>query len=588
MQLLKKLFPFLKKHWKKYIPGVFFLILVDLMQVFIPDIIKLLTDEYQAGILTYNRILFFTGAIILAWAIIVIGRFCWRYFLLSASRQLEYELRSLFFRKLLSHSPNYFTKNKTGHLMALATNDINAIRLATGFGFVAFIDATFMLVVVVIKMFVNTGFVLTGLVFAILPAIFLYTIYFGKLIHKAFKKTQESFSKLTDVTQESFSGISVVKGFAQEDLFGLKFGKVNKDAYFYNMKLAKIRAGFQPTMTFISSISFLLVLLFGGNAVINGTISLGNFIAFNMYLQMVLWPIQAFGWVINQMQRGTASMERLNTVLESIPEIEDPVLDSKLENSINEIEFQSVSFCYPDTDRQVIQDISFKISKNKSLAIIGNTGSGKSTIINLLLRLYDLQNEASGKILIDGVDIKSVSLKNLRESVGFAPQDNFLFSGTINENIAFSCDDYQGAFDEVKKVASIADLEKNILDFPEGYDTIIGERGVSLSGGQKQRASIARAIIKKPSFLILDDSFSAVDTETEDRILTNLKEYNKDCGVIIISHRISSIKNCDEILVLQDGQIIERGNDADLMEKKGLYYKMAMIQRLDKNDDKEK
>lgn len=602
LKFFKRFKDFFISHAAHYIAGIFFLVFVDIVQLYVPEIIKNLTNEFQAGVLTQQHLLKFALLTFGTGLCVAVGRFIWRLFIIGSARELEYEIRKRIFSKLLTLSPNFFTHHKTGTLMALATNDVNAIRMAAFDGIIMAVDATFMLSAGIIKMILNANLKLTLISLSSFPILVVFVTFFGKKVHAAFKKVQESYSTLTDSVQEIFSGIRVVKGFSQDAEFIEKFNGQNKEYYNRNMDMIKLRALFRPVIMLLSFISFLLVLFFGGRAVISGEIQLGEFIAFNMYLQLMMWPLQAFGMVVNVMQRGIASMERIEELLATEPEITDPQPNAPLRRIAQHIDFDTVSFTYPNAEVPAIKNVSFTVEKNKSLAIIGTTGSGKSTIVDLILRMYDLDKNDGGKILIDGIPINQVSLKNLRESIAVVSQENFLFSRSINDNIAFSyefadennetkrfsyeyLDDSNRFTDdillEIQKAAKISDVHDNIIGFEHAYNTVLGERGVTLSGGQKQRTSLARAVLKKGEILILDDSFSAVDTETEKNILNNLKEYSADTGIVIISHRISTVKNCDEILVMDAGKIIERGTDASLMQRKGRYYEIAMQQRLE-------
>lgn len=602
-KFLKKFKGFFRAHAMHYTIGIFFLMFVDIVQLYVPEILRNVTNEFEAGVLTQRRLGYFALLIIAVGAATAIGRFIWRYCIVGSARELEYAIRDSFFKKLLTLSQNFFAHNKTGALMALATNDVNAIRMAAFDGIIMAVDSTFMLVAVIVKMVFNANLRLTIIALCIVPFLVTFVTLFGRKMHRAFKRAQESYSGLTDVTQEIFSGIRVVKGFSQDAEYGEKFQKANTHNYDCNITMALLRSLFRPVIMAMSAISFLLVLFFGGNAVVSGEIKLGDFVAFNMYLQLMLWPLMAFGMVVNVLQRGVASMERIDALLSEIPEITDPQPNAEPERIAQRIEFADVSFSYPNAKEPALKHISFVAEKNKSLAIIGTTGSGKSTVINLILRMYDLPGADSGRILVDGKPIDTVSLKNLRESIAVVPQESFLFSRTINDNIAFSYEfpedttaqqkkftyeyfDTSERFSpellaDIQEAAKIADIHDNILYFEKSYNTVLGERGVTLSGGQKQRTSLARAILKKPEILILDDSFSAVDTETEKNILNNLKTYSAGCGLIMISHRISTVKNCDEILVMDDGVIIERGNDTTLMAQKGKYYEIALQQKLE-------
>lgn len=568
---------FFSKHKWNYLTGIIWLLVIDSVQLVVPQIFRSLTNDFQNNLLNFQGILKYVFLIILTGVVIAVGRFFWRIYILGTSRELEYYLRKKIFNHLLTLSPNYFNTHKTGDLMAHATNDVNAVRMAIGQGTIMIVDSGFMIILSLIMMVKTTNIKLTSIALFTLPFIIIVVSRFGKIIHKRFRIVQEAFSNLTDITQESFSGIRVVKSFVQEELELDKFSKVNQDNLKKNLDLVKISGTFHPFIQFISSISFLLVILYGGKEVILNRISLGDFIAFNSYLGLLVWPMMALGWVINVLQRGAASMDRLNSILDEKPDIVDAENAIELEKIQGMIEFKNVNFKYPGTENYALKAINFTVEQGKSLAIIGRTGSGKSTIISLLLRLYDIEE---GNILLDDIDIKNLSLKSIRENIGYVPQDNFLFSTTIEENIGFAFDT-PVSFDKVVKASKLAEVHDNIIEFPNKFETVLGERGVTLSGGQKQRTSIARAIIKEPSILVLDDSLSAVDTETEEKILSNLKTVMDSRTSIVISHRISTVKNCDEIIFLEDGKIVERGTHDSLISLGGLYRDLYEKQLLE-------
>ncbi len=577
MKAFLSLKDFFSKHKWNYLIGILWLIVIDSIQLMVPQIYRSLTNDLQNNLLSFGGIIKYASLIILTGVVIAVGRFFWRIYILGTSRELEYYLRKEIFNHLLTLSPNYFNNHKTGDLMAHATNDVNAVRMAIGQGTIMIVDSTFMIILSLIMMVRTTNLKLTSIALFTLPFIIIIVSKFGKIIHKRFRIVQESFSNLTDTTQESFSGIRVVKSFVQEELELDKFTKVNKDNFNKNIDLVKVSGTFHPFIQFISSISFLLVILYGGKEVILNKISLGDFIAFNSYLGLLVWPMMALGWVINVLQRGAASMDRINTILDEKPEISDTKDSIKLNKAKGKIQFQNVRFKYPGTKNYALKNINFTVEQGKSLAIIGRTGSGKSTMISLLLRLYDIDE---GNILFDDINIKNLSLNSLREEIGHVPQDNFLFSTTIEENIAFAFEELTSQ-DKVIHAAKLAEIYDNIIEFPDDFQTVLGERGVTLSGGQKQRTSIARAIIKDPSVLILDDSLSSVDTETEEKILNNLKKVMDKKTTIIISHRISTVKNCDEIIFLENGVIVERGTHDFLLSLNGLYKDLYEKQLLE-------
>ena len=568
---------FFKEHKWSYAIGIAWLLLIDLVQLTIPLIIRALTDAFVNNTITSEGIIKYASLIVITGLITALGRYFWRMNIIGTSRKLEYYLRKKIFDHLLTLSPNYFNTHKTGDLMAHATNDINAVRMAAGPGTVMIVDSTIMMVLSLIMMVRTTSIRFAAVTLFVLPFVIIFVTIFGRIIHKKFRIVQGAYSNLTDTIQESFSGIRVIKSFVQEDLEFENFTKVNQDNLEKNLDLVKTSGLFRPFIQFISSISFLLVILYGGREVILNRISLGDFIAFNSYLGLIVWPMMALGQVINVLQRGAASLDRINNILDEEAEIiniDNPIV---LTEPSGKIEFNNVSFKYKNTDKYAIKDINFTIESGKSLALVGRTSSGKSTIVNLILRLYDIEE---GEIKFDNINIKNLSLESIRGNIGYVPQDNFLFSTSLEENIAFSFD---GNFhkDDVIDASKMAQVYDNIIEFPKGFDTVLGERGVTLSGGQQQRTSIARALIKNPALLILDDSLSSVDTETEEKILNNLDKRLKIKTTIIISHRISTIKDCDEILFLEDGEIVERGTHEELLALNGLYTDLNEKQLLE-------
>lgn len=576
MKHFKRLKDFLIKNKWSYILGVFWLLIVDVLQLLVPEVIRRFTDDVVASQLTRESLLRYGVYIIVIGIGIAFFRFLWRMYIIGVSRKLEYELRNKLFTHLQTLSTNYYNTHKTGDLMALATNDINAIRMALGPGVVMMTDAIFMTGIAITMMSTTTDIRLTF--FALIPLPFLaYSIFkFGKTINMRFKSVQEAFASLTDTVQENFAGIRVVKSFVQEEAEVKKFNDKNMGLFNKNMTLVKLFGMFHPFIQLMASFSFLIAIFYGSTLAIYGDISLGDFVAFNIYLSLLVWPMMAIGWVINMLQRGAASMERINTILDEEPEIIDAPDAIDIANFTGDILFDNVTFKYPNSDYNALEDFSVHIPSGSSLGIIGKTGSGKTTIINLLLRLYDIEE---GRISLDNHNLDKIKLKFLRDNIGYVDQDSFLFSTTIAENIAFGVDTF--SMEEVEKVAKIAQVHENIIDFPNGYETFVGERGVTLSGGQKQRTSIARALIKKPQILIFDDSLSAVDTDTEEKILQGLKSEMENKTTILIAHRISTIKDCDEIIVLDEGRIIEKGNHQELLENKGLYYEFYQKQLLE-------
>ena len=583
MKSFKTLSSFFKKHKWSYFIGVVWLIIIDLVQLLVPQIIRSLANDYESNILNNSGLIKYALYIVLTGLIIGFGRYFWRIYILGTSRTLEYYLRKRLFNHLLTLSPNYFNIHKTGDLMAHATNDINAVRQALGHGIILIVDSGFMILFGLTMMVRTTSLRLTAIVVFTLPLVTFIVIKFGKIIYNRFKIVQEAFSNLTDITQESFAGIRVTKSFVQEDLVSENFSELNNANFQANLNLVKVSGTFHPLLRFVASISLFIVIFYASREVILDRISLGDFLAFNLYLGSLIWPTMALGMVVNVLQRGAASMDRLNIIFKEeseIKEIDSPIVIPQVKG---DIEFDNVSFKYPNTDLYALNDINFRVKSGETLALVGRTGSGKTTIVSLLLRLYDI---SEGTIYLDGINIKNISLNQLRESIAYVPQDDFLFSQTLAENISFGI---EGDLSEEKiiKASKDAEIYDNIMDFPKKFETVLGERGVTLSGGQKQRSSIARALIKQSPILILDDSLSAVDTETEEKILNNLKNMENNPTTIIISHRISTINHADQILYLEDGRIIERGTHEELLELKGQYNNLNEKQLLEEKLSKE-
>ena len=574
---LKPLLKYFRKYKVQYILGILFLLFIDIVQLYIPQILKYFANDYQRGVLTMASATKYAILTIVTGLMVAVARYFWRNFIIGNSMRVDYDLRKDFFWKLTSLSQNFFNTHKTGDLMSLATNDINAVRMTLGQGIIMFIDSTFLLILNLVMMIKTTNVLFASKVLFTIPLIILIVMRFGGIIHSRFKAVQAQYGKITDRAQENFSGIRIIKAFGQEEENAKLFREDNQDYYNKNIELAKLQSFFNPFIHVLSNISYMLLLFFGAKEVMAGTMLLGDFIAFNAYLGLMMWPARALGMVIVFMQRGAASMDRLTNIFRTEPEIVDREGAIELDEIKGNIEFKNVSFKYAPELPYALKDISFKIEPGKTLAILGRTGSGKSSIVNVLLRLYDI-NE--GEILIDGHEVKDVTLNSLRENISYVPQDDFLFSKTVKENIEFH---YEHELDDemIEKYAKIAGVYDDIIEFKDGFDTILGERGVTLSGGQKQRVSIARALAKEKNVLIMDDSLSAVDTQTEEEILKNLNTDEADVSKIIISHRVSTIKDADEILFIEDGAIVERGTHDELVSLGGRYNKLYEDQLLE-------
>jgi len=570
------------QHKWKYFWGVIILILVDSLQLITPKILGRITDDLGSGTLSMKNIYFYVLAIITLALIIATCRFIWRILVMGSSRSLEYWLRNKYFAHLELMAPNFFNNRKTGDLMAHATNDINAVRMAFGNGIVMITDAVFLTSAAIIIMVTSIDIRITVLALLPLPVIAVLMIFFGKMIQNRFKNVQEAFSELTDKVQESISGIRVIKSFVQENSEISNFSVYNSNYLNKNMKLMKVWGLMFPAIAFIGSLSFLISLYYGGSLVIDDELSLGQFVSFIAYLGLLTWPMMALGWVINILQRGIVSMKRINQILDIAPEIFDGENALAVSSYKPSIQFNNLSFTYPGAANPALSGITLNIEEGKTLAVIGKTGSGKTTLVNLIMRLY---NTEPGELLLDGMDINNIPLEVLRKNIGYVPQDNFLFSATIRENIAFS--DTAMEMEKVSNAAKIAQVYDNIMSFPEKFETILGERGVTLSGGQKQRVAIARAIAKDPKIIILDDSLSAVDTKTEELIIRGLKQIMKSRTSIIVAHRVSTIKDADEIIFLDEGRIVERGTHEELVQLKGHYNSIYEKQQLEEKIERE-
>ncbi|SDY25898.1 ATP-binding cassette, subfamily B [Tindallia californiensis] len=560
------LIPFIKKYKWFYLWGVLSLIMVDALQLAIPEILRRITDALQFGTLEKQQLFMYSLTILFIGLLMMLFRFLWRILIINSSRRMEYELRNEMFEQFLRLSTSYYNDKKTGDLIAHATNDILAVRNAASGGIITFTDALFLNLAAVTMMILTTNLKLTLIALIPMPILAFAIYQFGASINQRFKIVQEAFSELTESVQESFSGIRVIKSFSREEQEIHLFDQSNENLFNKNMNLAILFGTFSPTIQFISSISFFITLIYGTQLVMNHTITLGSFVAFNGYLASMVWSVPVIGFVINILQRGAASMSRINKLMEETPNIVEASDAIDLRNVHGHIEFSNVTFYYTTDKVPILKNFTFHIDPGSTIGIMGPTGSGKSTIPTLLLRLYDPDD---GEIKIDGIPIKDTSLRSLRDQIGYVEQNSFIFSASIYENIAFGKEDHSK--ENIEMAAKLAGLHQDIVSFPETYNTLIGERGVTLSGGQKQRLAIARALVKNPPILILDDSLSAVDTQTEERILEGIKSTIHAKTTVIIAHRISTLKYCDKILVLDNGRPSEYGSHEELIKLDGFY-----------------
>lgn len=575
MKFLKSISRYTKPYKTRYFIGVLWLIVIDTLVIYVPQILRNFANDYQNGTLTKDKLVTYALLTIGAGLIMSIGRYFWRVCLFGSARRIEYDIRRQLFNHWLSMDNEFYNYHKIGDLMAYATNDINSVRMFTGEGIMMSVDSSFMLIFTIIMMIRTVGVRITATTLFPIPITAAIIIASGKIFYKIFRKRQEAYAKLSDVTTESFSGISVVKAFVEEESTKKRFDEANKNYYNKDLNVVKTQTFFFPFMVLLAGISYMLVIFFGAKYVIDGTITLGDFVALYTYIGIIMWPARSLGIIIGQIQQGSAGLFRIDEMLKNKPTIKDVENPIRLPEDKTSIEFKNVSFKYPGEENYALKNISFKLENGKSLALVGKTGSSKSTILKLIFREY-LPDE--GEILIDNQPIERIRINDLSEKTGYVPQDNFLFSESLRENIAFSFErDYD--IEEVYEAAKKSGVYDDIMDFKDGFDTVIGERGVTLSGGQKQRVSIARALIKNPSLLVLDDSLSAVDTNTEKSILEALDKIN--ATEVIIAHRISTIKACDEIIFLEDGHIKERGTHDELVELDGEYNKMYQNQLLE-------
>jgi len=567
---------FLKKNVLRYLVGIFMLIAVDALQLITPLVIGDFTNHLTGNTLLKSDIPLYMLKVIAIAIGVALGRFGWRMTIIKASKEMEYWLRNEVFGHLEKLSLNYYNHHKTGDLMAHATNDINAIRNTFGSGIVMFVDAFFLSIMTIFLMITKVDLNLTLAALLPMPIIVIFVAIFGRLIGEKFQKVQEAFSDLTDNTQEAFSGIRIIKSFAQEANAIKNFNIKNEANFTTNMGTAKIMGFIQPFVRLVAMSSTLIALLYGGSLVIDKTITIGEFVTFFMYVGMITWPMMAMGFVYNTIQRGQVSLKRINAILDEVPEIYDEASDQPMRELNPSIKAHHLNFKYPESSDYALKDISFDIKSGETLAIVGKTGSGKTTLMNLLLKLY---NTDEGMLFIGDQDLQTLTTAEIRNLIGYVPQDNFIFSKSVVSNISFGLEVID--YDRSLAAAKTAHVHEEISSLNHGYDALLGERGVNMSGGQKQRLSIARALAKSPKIIMLDDALSAVDTKTEESILTHLKQTLSETTTVISAHRISTIKDADHIIVLDHGQIIEQGTHEFLIKNDNLYANLYQKQLLE-------
>ncbi len=556
---------------KRVLAGVFVLMLVDLAQLVIPLILRRVVNALVAGKATMHIITEFSIFILVLALLTVVLRFLWRYFIIGNARKIEERIRNDLYRHLLTLDSSFYAENKTGDLMARATNDVDAIRMASIMGVVGSFDTLFYGVFSIVAM-LSISARLSLYVLIPLPFLTLIILFFGKLIYKLFEEVQAAFSDITEMVREAVSGIRVIKGYSQAQGALGEFKGLNRDFLLKNMKLVKVWGGFQPLISLFAGISMFLLLYVGGRKVIFGEIELGDLVAFSGYMGMLIWPVIAIGWVTNVLQRGAASMERIQKLLETTPKIivKEKAVQPNLKSGIT---IRNLSFSY-NKNYNILKDINMRIQAGTRVGIMGKTGSGKTTLIRLLLRLYDPPRNT---VFYGKHPVEDLSLEFLRSHIGVVPQETILFSDTIRNNISFETKEHVPD-EDITNAAKIAEIYDEIMEFKNGFDTVVGERGVTLSGGQKQRIAIARIIVKNPDILIFDDALSAVDTRTEKQILDNLKAVLSQRTSIIVSQRVMVLSECDYIYVLDRGSIVQQGTHAELVQKDGLYRYIYELQ----------
>ena len=582
MNELRTVLPYFRPYRAGIVAGLGLVIVTNLFTVAGPYLIKLSIDGLGDPDVTMGRISTYALLIVTAALLGGAAKYGMRELLNGLSRRIECDLRNDFFSHLLRLDASFYGGTRTGDLMAHATNDTQAVRMATG-------PAIMYSVNTLVSFLLALGFMVwispRLTLYALMPMVILPPVVFAfaRVIHQRFEKIQEQFATLSTMVQENLTGIRIVRAYVQEESQAHHFDGLNREYMDRNMGLVKAAGLFHPILALFSGTAMVIVLWLGGLEVIAGRITLGDFVAFGIYVAMLIWPLIALGWVVNLFQRGAASMGRLNRIFETEPAVRPPQNPVRLAEPRGAVEFRNVSFRYPGTERLVLEDVSFSADPGQTVAVVGPTGSGKTTLVTLIPRIYDV---TGGHVLVDGVDVRDLDPGELRSLIGMVPQDPFLFSTTIEENIGLGLDLSAEASDPdeaVVEAARIAQLHESIQGFPRRWRTVLGERGVNLSGGQKQRTTLARAVARDPRILVLDDALSAVDTHTEARILDDLTRVMEGRTSFIISHRVSAVMNADLILVLDGGRIVERGRHPDLIALRGTYARLLHRQMLEQD-----
>ncbi|MBU0934405.1 MAG: ABC transporter ATP-binding protein/permease [Spirochaetes bacterium] len=566
--------PYLKQYWYRYVLGIACLLVVDSAQLLIPQYIRRAIDTVAAGnsqAAVGLIVLYLIGTA----ALIAAGRFLWRYFIHGASRRIEKAMRDRLFSKLMVLPMSFFQTNTVGDLMARATNDMQNIRMASGMAFVALFDGVFMSLAILIVMFAQNPLTAAWILIP-LPLITLMIVFFGSAMGRLFKKVQEHYSNMSTVVQETLQGIRVVKSFVKEDHFSTRFSAANDHYREASMRVVKLHGLFFPLITFLAGVTTLLLLLAGGAAVLENRMTPGNLAAMLAYLEMMIWPIMGAGFTVNMIQRGAVSLKRINDILKQDSEVSCALPGGNCpEVPSGDIELRQLSFAYSADSKAILEDVSLRLPAGQTLGILGRIGSGKSTLLRLLTRVIEAP---AGSVYIGGLDIGGCSLNSLRSKLGMVPQESFLFSDSIRNNVLFACPDL--AENRFREVLRISALERDLELFANGWDTVVGERGLTLSGGQKQRVAIARALAREPEILIFDDALSAVDTATEEQILSAIIADRLGKTNILVSNRVSTLQRADLIAVLDEGRLVQFGTPAELIQQEGFFAETAAMQEL--------